>query len=44
MSKTVPFEAIQLSVSTQFSSIQPIDRNLSYATVTQRAVEYLINM
>ena len=29
--KTVLFQAIQFSISTQFSSIQPMDRNLSDA-------------
>ena len=30
--KTVLFQAIQFSISTQFSSIQPIERTLSGAT------------
>ena len=34
MSKTVLFQTIQFSISTQFSSIQPIDRTLSGATTT----------
>ena len=33
MSKTVAFQTIQLSISTQFSSIWPKDRTLSSATV-----------
>ena len=33
MSKTVPFQTIQFSLSMQFSSIQPIDRALSGATI-----------
>ena len=32
MSKTVPFQTIQLSISKQFSSIQPIDRTQPGAT------------
>ena len=32
MSKTVLFQTIQFSISTRFSSIWPIDRNLSGAT------------
>ena len=32
MSKTVPFQTIQFSPSTQFSSIRSIDRTLSVAT------------
>ena len=32
MSKTVLFQTIQFSISTQFSSIWPIDRTLSSAT------------
>ena len=32
MSKTILFQAIQFSISTQFSSILPIDRNLTGAT------------
>ena len=32
MSKTVPFQIIQFCISTQFSSIWPIDRTLSGAT------------
>ena len=32
MSKTVQFQTIQYRISTQFSSIQPIDRALSGAT------------
>ena len=32
MSKTVPFQIIQFSIITQFSSIWPIDRTLSGAT------------
>ena len=32
MSKTVLFQTIQFSISTQFSSIWPIDRTLSGAT------------
>ncbi len=32
MSKTVPFQTIQLTISTQFSSIRPIDSTLSGAT------------
>ena len=32
MLKTVQFQAIQFSISTQFSSIWPIDRTLSDAT------------
>ena len=32
MSNTVLFQVIQLSISTQFSSIRPIDRILSDAT------------
>ena len=32
MSKTVLFQPIQFSISTEFSSIQPIDRTLSGAT------------
>ena len=31
-SKTVPFQTIQISISTQFSSIWPIDRTISDAT------------
>ena len=33
MSETVPFQTIQFSISMQFSSIQPIDRTLSGATI-----------
>ena len=33
MSKTVLFQTIQYIISTQFSSIQPIDRTLSGATM-----------
>ena len=32
MSKTVPFQTIQFSLSIQISSIKPIDRNLAGAT------------
>ena len=32
MSKAVPFQTVQFSISTPFSSIQPIDRTLSGAT------------
>ena len=33
MWKTVPFQTIQFSISTQFNSIWPIDRTLSGATI-----------
>ena len=33
MSKTVLFQTVQVSISTQFSSIRPIDRTLSGATI-----------
>ena len=33
MSKTVPFQTIYFSISMQFSSIKPIDRALSGATI-----------
>ena len=33
MSKTALFQTIQFSISTQFSSIWPIDRTLSRATI-----------
>ena len=38
MSKTVPFQTIQFSISTQFNSIQPIDRTLSGATIPDQSV------
>ena len=34
MSKTVLFQTIQFSMNTQFSSIWPIDRSLSGATIS----------
>ena len=37
MSKTVLFQAIQFSISTQFSSIWPIDRTLSGATTLSQS-------
>ena len=33
MSKTVLFQTIQFNISTQFSSVRPIDRTLSGATI-----------
>ena len=33
MSKTVPFQTIQFSINTQFSSIWPLDSALSGATI-----------
>ena len=32
MTKTVPFQTIQFNISTQFSSIWPVDKTLSGAT------------
>ena len=37
MSKTIPFQTIQFSISTQFSSIQPIDWILSGATTPDQS-------
>ena len=37
MSKTVLFQAIQFSMSTQFISIWPIDRTLSGATTPDQS-------
>ena len=37
MSETVPFQTIQFSISTQFSSIWPIDKVLSGATTPDRS-------
>ena len=38
MSKTVPFQTIQFNISTQFSSVEPTDRALSFwARVDLRA-------
>ena len=37
MWKTVPFQTIQFSISTQFSSIWPTDRTLSGATTPDQS-------
>ena len=39
MSETVPFQTIQFSISTQYSSILPVDRTISGATIPRKSVD-----